>query len=374
MTELPARVCVGESGEAVRKLKRMNLLLLGDPHKSLSVWYSAQTHLDYLQQCGEKITVFLPQQHRANLDSSWITGFRADLVVPFKNFADLCFKLRKSKSRNHFCLTWKEVLMTRVLLSFVSRQTFYWYQGIVPEEDFLRTGNKLRKNLLFGLDRAALKQSDKTILVSNYMKDYVEKTRRLSVRNPIVVPCSSNLHYKPAPRQKNSFVYVGGLTVWQRLDRVLKMYATIAKRLPDSTLHLITYETAEMEKLVKEFVPGEYHQQIFCRTMTNRQEIADLLSSVEYGFLIRDDDPINNVSSPIKLAEYLSCGVNVILSKAVLSYSTCIEKEGGGIIVENDDDIRKIFSHTYSETAAFRLYRKFFDRQMLINRYKQFLQ
>ncbi len=351
----------------------MNALLLNNPKGNLAVWYSAQSHLQFIQNCGEEITVIIPEKALEDIENTWIPLFKPDKVVTYKGYIDLWSKLRKLADRNHFCLSWKETILVWMMLLFTKRVIYYWFQGILPEEDFLRSKNSIRRAIFRFLEWISLRVSDKQILVSTYMKEYLEKTRKFRFRDFVIVPCTSNLEYVHDQRVKHSFIYIGGLSVWQRIDRILTMFATIIKKVPESRLYLITYETDKALKLVDKYIPEKYHQNVVCKTITDREKISKLLSSMEYGFLIRDDDPINNVSSPIKLAEYLSCGVNVIISKSVLSYTGTIEEEGCGIIIDADSDIEKIFKHTPEERAAIDVYNKIFNREVILDKYKNFI-
>lgn len=351
----------------------MNVLLLDNPGTNLSVWYSAQSHLQFIQNCGEAITVIVREKNIDALRQSWITAFTPDKIVTYKNYWNLIQKLRKQNDTKHFCLSWKEILLVRSMLAFKKRQLYFWFQGILPEEDFLRTKNKMRKALFMNLERMALKATDKLILVSHYMKEYIEKTRNLKLKDYVIIPCTSNLQYESKEKIKNSFLYIGGLTEWQRIDRILMMYKTVLEKIPASVFYLITYDTAKASELVDVYIPKEYHKNVITRTMTDRVKISNLLSSVEYGFLIRDDDPVNNVSSPIKLAEYLSCGVNVILSKAVTSYAGVVESNNCGIIIDNDTDIEKVFSRVPDGDASLKVYDEVFNSKVMIDRYKNFI-
>lgn len=55
------------------------------------------------------------------------------------------------------------------------------------------------------------------------------------------------------------------------------------------------------------------------------------------GFLIREENIVNHVSFPIKFGEYLAAGLNVIVSDFNWSCADFIKKNGGGLLVDNDD-------------------------------------
>ena len=97
------------------------------------------------------------------------------------------------------------------------------------------------------------------------------------------------------------------------------------------------------------------------------------LSKMQYGFLIRDSIPINNVASPIKLAEYLSCGISVIISKSLYAYADLVKKYNAGIVVEQTDDIEKVMEFNPNHKNSLHLYKKIYDENKIIHKYENLL-
>ena len=54
--------------------------------------------------------------------------------------------------------------------------------------------------------------------------------------------------------------------------------------------------------------------------------------------LVRDDTVTNRVAAPTKFAEYLACGLRVVISKGLGDCSDFVEEHQCGAVV-NDDDI-----------------------------------
>ena len=55
--------------------------------------------------------------------------------------------------------------------------------------------------------------------------------------------------------------------------------------------------------------------------------------------MYRESSVTNQVASPVKIAEYLSCGLKIIISKNLGDYSEMIEKYNLGYIIKNDNSI-----------------------------------
>lgn len=351
----------------------MNILIIENPKKKIAQWRATEMHLKYIKECEYSINIIVPKKYVSDLIESWSNSFQPDRIISFNNKFHLAQILIKLKNQDFFCITSIEVLWINFLSPFTIKNTIYWVQGIIPEEDYLRTKSKFRKLYIGLAEQFALRLAKKHILVSQYMKVYLEQSRKLTIKKYVIIPCTSDLTIKNVERIKDSYVYIGGLSAWQKMDRILMIYKDIATENPESKLFLYTFDTIKMNKLVAKYIPNNIKNNISIGTLENRNEIATVLSSMEYGFLIRDNDPINNVSSPIKLAEYLSCGVNVILSNSVSSYASIVENAGCGVIIYDDNDIHKLNTFQSSAEKAIDLYNNIFNYKSTLDRYKRFL-
>ena len=204
--------------------------------------------------------------------------------------------------------------------------------------------------------------------VSDAMKEYYENKYGVRTKS-IVVPCLSefaNSKVENVERIPNSFVYIGGLSVWQCFDEILKLYAKI--RTDKSVFHIITLNTEAARKKVIEIVDDDKNIEIY--GITDRTQIPATLNKFEYGFLIRKNDVVNQVAAPIKFLEYLSCGVNVIMTDAVPSYAKLVEDTNVGTVV--DMNAENINIKSYNPNAK-EVYKKYFNRELYIDKYGCFL-
>src|SRR5207249_3408785 len=51
-------------------------------------------------------------------------------------------------------------------------------------------------------------------------------------------------------------------------------------------------------------------------------EVRDLLLCADYGLLIREKSVTNQVASPVKFAEYLACGLQIIISEGIGDFTS----------------------------------------------------
>jgi glycosyltransferase involved in cell wall biosynthesis len=54
---------------------------------------------------------------------------------------------------------------------------------------------------------------------------------------------------------------------------------------------------------------------------------------------MRHDNTVNNVASPVKVGEYLACGLPVILTRGIGDYSDMLPAAGVGMLLDEAGDI-----------------------------------
>ena len=247
----------------------------------------------------------------------------------------------------------------------------FWVQGVVAEESYLKNGSKIKFNILKAIENICLKLSDAYIYVSPFMKDYYSKNKATNNKPYLIFPCISDLTYNSKPKTPNSFCYLGGMAKWQNFPTIVKMMNEINTIKPNSIFKIATPEIDTCQTILNKAATPELKNKIQICTLHTKKEVENFLSDCEYGFLIRDDILVNQVSSPIKLAEYLSCGVNVITTPAIRSYTPLL-KQAGIIVVPNQDLTNQEFNA--NTQFALDLYLKLFSKQAVDNNVKDFLQ
>jgi hypothetical protein len=79
---------------------------------------------------------------------------------------------------------------------------------------------------------------------------------------------------------------------------------------------------------------SEFKNQVICKKV-NHNKVPEYLIAADYGLLIREESITNKVASPVKFAEYLACGLKVIISENLGDYSEFIEKYNCGVLFKN---------------------------------------
>lgn len=333
---------------------------------SNAVWEALAKHIRYIA-CSEPVTILVEKSSFPQFDTP--SGVE---VIKYKNTFE-AFKIIINLSD-------KKVFFVNVLDSFKMlflkpfKYEFYlWHQGIIPEESYLRHKSTLRYFILSFIEMFVLLFTDKLILVSDEAKSFLHKKYRLiNLKSSIVVPCTTELKFKVNSDERAfSFVYIGGISPWQCFDQTIKTFLAIKEKIPKATLSVYTLNVDSATQVVKSIVENFVAYDIHISSLKTRNEIEKKLNEHKFGFLLRENLALNNVASPIKFGEYLSCGVSPIISTSLIDYCKLIRKDDCGIIYNGDTQslIKSllVFSKTPSDISD--SYIKNFDEIKYIKSY-----
>lgn len=188
----------------------------------------------------------------------------------------------------------------------------YWdMHGTVPEE-YTLSNSELGCKLANNIEKVLANKVDVIIVVTEAMGRFIRKKYPSSRAQILVVPIFNNELLVPASIDKRkleesiSIVYAGGTQPWQNIE--------LMQNIMDQT-----YEDYQF----KIFVPNPRE---FCDLWMNRKASHNILieskspmelykeyEKCDFGFVLRDSDPVNYVACPTKIIEYLKFGIIPIL-------------------------------------------------------------
>lgn len=320
--------------------KSKTIIVVVDRYSSpFAVWNAYKKHIVSIAE-HYNVSVFLD----SNLDIDIKSEF-SQVNIGFENYCghwDLYQKIKRSGIK-HVYLPHIKLVNILSLLRKSDISLSLWLQGVLPEESFMRNGSKLRLFILSKLEHRALKLVDGLVVVSRSMLTHLENKYGFKHENAELLPCLSDLREcKQVERRKNSFVYVGGASGWQKIDCILNAYNKIHDGLPGSTLDFISRDKEQIERLISIHSTENVKKSIRIFSISSRTDMQTKLSEYNYGFLFRENSAVNRVSSPIKYLEYLSCGVTPILSEKIGDYSEFTQVNNLGIVVPHNEEERTI--------------------------------
>lgn len=222
------------------------------------------------------------------------------------------------------------------------RNIMLWMQGIVPEESYMKHKSKLRWRILSIIDKFALKKSRFTFFVSNEMKLFIECKYRISIKDYYIMPCyNDNLNIQSLNKKgkfsNNYFTYVGSLFPWQCFEETLALFKYIENRIPKTKLFIFTKEIRDAENLVNKYKIENYS--IEC---VPSSQINERLAYIKYGFVIREDNSVNNVATPTKLSNYMSAGVIPITTTAIKDFVSRTKNFKSVCILKTPEDVQTL--------------------------------
>jgi hypothetical protein len=174
------------------------------------------------------------------------------------------------------------------------------------------------KNSYLALLRYSCKHADLHLFVTTFLHDKTLKYTRLSdsdirsIINPVIV--SSCFRFSPEsrnsmratlgiPSQARVWIYVGGLNYWQN---PAELKSIILEKLSTDYFILLTRHTEIAHRLFSDISDTK-----FLLLSAEYNDAPDYLSAADADVIIRNNSDINKAASPVKLAEYLSNGLDI---------------------------------------------------------------
>lgn len=124
-------------------------------------------------------------------------------------------------------------------------------------------------------------------------------------------------------------VYSGSLADWQFKKGLEIGLANWLAKASHHKLFFLSKRHHIIDDLSKRF-PNQLKQKF-----VSPEEVAKYLLAADYGLLVREDFITNQVASPVKFAEYLACGLQVIISRKIGDYSEFVEVHDCGLLLED---------------------------------------
>ncbi|HTB32520.1 MAG TPA: hypothetical protein VK808_10865 [Bacteroidia bacterium] len=231
------------------------------------------------------------------------------------------------------------------------------------------------------LEGEVLRRADFRLAVSNSLVTYWQQNYGYKDNRHVVIPCTLYSGFlEPLPFKESSLIvkqelgvaqedillsYSGSSSGWQSFEMVKKFLAVQLKKNP--LLKIIFLSSALPEGLNEEPFKGRLIQK-----WVRPSEVKRILSVCDYGLIIREKSVTNKVSSPVKFAEYLSCGLQILISPEIGDYSDFVLRNDCGQLVSDvrhELDLSKI---GYNRKVEYReLAIRYFSKETYLESYKK---
>lgn len=231
-------------------------------------------------------------------------------------------------------------------LKFKTTKIILWYQGITAEEYLMINNYTLKAKIIAKgydiLERYSLKTNYFSFFVSEAMKNFFERKHKLQIQDSYaIVPCYNKTlqkkYFNSELKYENSFVYAGTLFAWQCFEKTAKLYSLIEKKNKNASFIVLTKEKEEAIRILEKYEIKNYEIKF-----VGLDDLDFELSKYKYGFILRENDPINLVSTPTKMNTYLSVGLMPIYTKAIDSFEKNLQLDNYEVKFEVDSNLEEI--------------------------------
>ncbi|MBS1646339.1 MAG: hypothetical protein JST67_03240 [Bacteroidetes bacterium] len=234
------------------------------------------------------------------------------------------------------------------------------------------------------IEKKALQKSNAQAAVSKQLINWWARKYQYTPKQPIVIPCTlshffygnfitesqwlDNRSVQGFSKDDVVVIYSGSSAGWQSFDLV------------DAYLHQLFSYTEKMKLIfLSNKIPEnsltfkDFSNKIITKWV-KPNEVRDLMLLADYGILIREQSVTNQVASPVKFAEYLACGLQVLISKGIGDFPDFVKTHQCGHLFS---DVKKLSTVPYIQKEKNnQLVKQYFLKESTENKnkYKQIIE
>ncbi len=217
--------------------------------------------------------------------------------------------------------------------------------GILDELFDAEKGLGLGYRAAKAFEKICMRNSRHLIVVSEAMKDHFARSYPVPA---LVVPYSVDgrfLEYGEREREEARrelgltggfvLVYSGTFfTTWQQPDKMAAAFGELRKRVANGFFLVLT--TDEGAAVRDYLVSRGLEESDFRIVKVSHEEVPRYLVAGDAGLLIRERGIVSQVSCPLKLVEYLACGLPILCAQGIGDFSGMVQERGVGVVVDNE--------------------------------------
>ncbi|WIE03386.1 glycosyltransferase [Vibrio fluvialis] len=175
--------------------------------------------------------------------------------------------------------------------------------GVVPEE-FRYYCDYYSACLYEKYEKIAVKNANIVLTVTDTMKQYLADKYRIDLQErgitlPIFQNANNDECHKSSDSERLKVIYAGGLHKWQQVDKMLSAIEQVRDKFK---VYFFCPQPEEISKRLSSEAIESRNVEIGCKSS---DELRHFYQCSDFGFILREDIIVNNVSCPTKLIEYL---------------------------------------------------------------------
>ncbi len=238
---------------------------------------------------------------------------------------------------------WGAVVI-RVAAAFNPAPYLYDVRGLIGDETRAGSGSELglKAAILGGLERSCIRAAARVTAVSAPLADELRKNvgRTDVTVIPSCVDAAASARGDSASIRADLgfgandvvFVYSGGFSAYQQLERTISLWARLSTD-PAIRFLVLTHGNHRPED-PSPFAANESFADQVVQRRVSRDDVPRYLAACDVGFVLRERRLMNRVASPVKFAEYLAAGLAVVGSPETGDMSSLIVEHLIGALVD----------------------------------------
>lgn len=223
-------------------------------------------------------------------------------------------------------------------------------------------GPGLSEESIKNLEKNAIQNADLIRTVSHKMPHYWNESLGVDKLPYTVIPCTISQNYLTVSLDSEStlaerkklgfnaediiFIYAGSFSPWQGFELIDELFMKLLEKHPQYKLLILSNIFPNEMKCYQSF------PECVQVTYVDHAKVPLYLSISDYGLLLRNRYITNKVAAPTKFAEYLACGLKILISPEVGDYTEFVETHDCGLVVNNINTISGLSAPDLHEKKA----------------------
>jgi len=208
--------------------------------------------------------------------------------------------------------------------------------GLAVEEAKSRGDSQKEIDFVQWLERETVNEADKICVVSDFMKDYLERIYNFPKSCVIKIYCGAtvfpSLKYDRFLDTRINVVYAGGAANYESVKDFFNLPEAFFRKYPTFINKVFFYHIGHDLRSIY----AKQYERIEYLGKRSWEETLNLLNTMHVGIAPSTTGPERLAASPVKISDYASCG-NPIITCNAGEWSDNITKFDAGIVCEKSD-------------------------------------
>ncbi|MCS6305164.1 MAG: hypothetical protein H8K07_16095 [Nitrospira sp.] len=269
-------------------------------------------------------------------------------------YRSMCSELYGTRVTHVYARSFIGARWARKLAQKLGALSIFDVRAMVGQEQQFERGASVEASVCTYLELRESRLADRLSTVSENLRKHLSlKTGREDIT---VIPSCFNersFHFDAVAREDfrqalgvrsddTLLCYSGGTSAWQRIEDIVSVLKGVCSR---NDRYKALFLTTNPDEVTRRLLEVKFPEgQSFVKKCAH-MEVHRFLSAADIGIIMRHDISVNNVASPVKVGEYLACGLPVILTRGIGDYSEMLPTAGVGLLLdETKDKVNQVLS------------------------------